>query len=127
MSIKFCSVCDMYYYTRISETDGNRLSYYCRSCGNVEDTPIEGACVLDTRMRAREQTFRHIVNPYTKYDPTIPSSYDIPCPEAGCASNHSDDTKVPREVKYIRYDNANMKYLYICMVCDATWKTPDTA
>ena len=127
--MEFCKICDMYYYTRISDEDENRLSYYCRSCGHAEAAPVEGACVLDTRLRAREQTFRHIVNEYTKLDPTLPRIYNIPCPAAGCASNRAegDGDKAPREVIYMRYDHTNMKYLYICAVCDATWKTGDAA
>ena len=28
-----------------------------------------------------------------------------------------------REVIYIRYDDINMKYVYLCVHCDTTWKT----
>lgn len=30
---------------------------------------------------------------------------------------------VPREVIYIRYDEVNMKYVYMCAVCDTVWNT----
>ena len=29
----------------------------------------------------------------------------------------------PREVIYIRYDEVNMKYVYMCAVCDTVWNT----
>ena len=29
----------------------------------------------------------------------------------------------PREVIYIRYDEVNMKYVYMCTVCDTVWNT----
>jgi hypothetical protein len=29
----------------------------------------------------------------------------------------------PREVIYIRYDEMNMKYVYMCAVCDTVWNT----
>jgi hypothetical protein len=29
-------------------------------------------------------------------------------------------------VIYIRYDDDNMKYLYMCVTCDTVWKTDDT-
>ena len=29
----------------------------------------------------------------------------------------------PREVIYIRYDEVNMKYVYLCAVCDTVWNT----
>jgi hypothetical protein len=28
-----------------------------------------------------------------------------------------------REVIYIRYDDINMKYVYLCVHCDTTWRT----
>jgi DNA-directed RNA polymerase subunit M/transcription elongation factor TFIIS len=28
-----------------------------------------------------------------------------------------------REVIYIRYDDTNMKYVYLCVHCDTTWRT----
>ena len=34
----------------------------------------------------------------------------------------SSNYKFP-EVIYVRYDNANMKYVYICTHCDSIWKT----
>lgn len=30
---------------------------------------------------------------------------------------------VPREVIYIRYDEVNMRYVYLCAVCDTLWNT----
>ena len=29
-------------------------------------------------------------------------------------------------LSYIRYDDANLKYIYICSTCDTTWKTDDS-
>ena len=31
----------------------------------------------------------------------------------------------PREIIYIRYDDTNMKYVYLCSTCDIVWKTED--
>lgn len=124
--MEFCKICDMYYYTCINETDGNKLSYYCRNCGNKEDVSSEGLCVLNTSIRKNEQVFHHIVNEYTKLDPTLPRIYNIPCPNKVCNTNKSDNTKVDREVIYMRYDDTNLKYLYICAVCDTTWKTDNS-
>lgn len=30
---------------------------------------------------------------------------------------------VPREVIYLRYDEVNMRYVYLCAVCDTLWNT----
>jgi hypothetical protein len=37
---------------------------------------------------------------------------------------HQGD-KTESSVIYLRYDDNNMKYLYICEECDTTWKTDD--
>ena len=34
-----------------------------------------------------------------------------------------DGDNVDNEVIYLRYDNKNMKYIYICTLCDKIWKT----
>jgi hypothetical protein len=33
----------------------------------------------------------------------------------------------PREVIYIRYDEVNMKYVYMCTVCDTVWNTAQSS
>jgi hypothetical protein len=33
------------------------------------------------------------------------------------------DDAVPREVIYLRYDDINMKYIYLCAVCNTIWNT----
>ena len=41
-----------------------------------------------------------------------------------CKTN-TETNKDPAEVIYMRYDDDNMKYLYICVTCDTVWKTDD--
>jgi uncharacterized Zn finger protein len=116
------------YYISIQEKDGSKLSYYCRNCGHIDDTiATEGICVLNTQLKKNEQSFHHIVNKYTKLDPTLPRIYNIPCPNIKCKTNNSvEEEKTANEVIYMRYDDQNLKYLYICAICDTTWKTDDT-
>jgi len=123
--MKFCSQCDNMYYIGISETDGNKMIYYCRNCGNKdENTTEEGICVLNTQFRKGGQNFNHMINPYTKLDPTLPRIYNVKCPNLQCKTNE-EANKTPAEVIFMRYDDDNMKYLYICVECDTTWKTDD--
>lgn len=129
--MKFCSQCDNMYYIGISVDDSNKLTYYCRNCKHKDETiSEEGICVLNTQLRVGEQKFNHIINQYTKLDPTLPRIYNIKCPNLDCKSNHTsteqsntDTSASPNEVIYIRYDDDNLKYLYICVECDTTWKT----
>jgi DNA-directed RNA polymerase subunit M/transcription elongation factor TFIIS len=123
--MKFCSQCDNMYYVGVSESDGNKLTYYCRNCGNKDDSAAEeGVCVLNTQLKKGEQKFNHIINQYTKQDPTLPLIYNVKCPNMSCSTN-TDTKNGPAEVIYMRYDDDNMKYLYICVTCDTVWKTDD--
>jgi DNA-directed RNA polymerase subunit M/transcription elongation factor TFIIS len=123
--MKFCDICDNMYYVSINEKNQNELSYYCRNCGNVDDNVTgENTCVLNTQIKKGEQKYNHIINEYTKYDPTLPRLYNMECPNATCKT-HSDKT-VKSDILYIRYDEENMKYLYMCSICDIVWKTDET-
>jgi DNA-directed RNA polymerase subunit M/transcription elongation factor TFIIS len=111
-------------YISIDENDTNKLIYYCRNCGEKDESITdEGVCVLNTQLKKGEQKFNHIINKYTKLDPTLPRIYNLKCPNGACKSNVDD--KGHPEVIYIRYDDNNLKYLYLCSVCDNIWKTDD--
>lgn len=121
----FCSQCSNMYYIRINEDDTNRLVYYCRKCGN-EDALLasQNVCVSKTLIKKSEQTFNHIINKYTKYDPTLPRINNILCPNSDCPTNKAGKD---REIIYIRYDDINMKYVYLCSDCDTVWKINENA
>jgi DNA-directed RNA polymerase subunit M/transcription elongation factor TFIIS len=112
------------------DNDANSLIYYCRNCGHENDTlTAENVCISDTQIKRSEDQYVHIVNEYTKFDPTLPRINTIDCPNAKCASNveghgkgEEGEAKVDREVIYIRYDDTNMKYIYVCAVCNTSWK-----
>jgi DNA-directed RNA polymerase subunit M/transcription elongation factor TFIIS len=119
----FCSNCKNMYYVRINADNTNKLVYYCRNCGN-EDTLIttDNICVSKYNTKKNEQTFHNIINKYTKLDPTLPRINNILCPNADCVTNTKDKE---REIIYIRYDDTNMKYIYLCSECDTIWNTND--
>jgi DNA-directed RNA polymerase subunit M/transcription elongation factor TFIIS len=116
--MKFCTQCQNMYYISIDEANSNELIYYCRFCG-FKDQQLTGGgvTVLKTKFKGAEQTCYHVVNRYTKYDPTLPRKTNMKCPNADCKSDG--------DVIYLRYDDDNIKYLYICTQCDITWKTDD--
>ena len=134
--MKFCTECNNMYYIKINGEDANTLVYYCRFCGHEDNEPTEsGVVVLRTEYKKTEQQFSHMVNRYIKHDPTLPRIANVKCPNESCTSNAATSTststgdkntgdKMP-SVIYLRYDDDNMKYLYICEDCDTTWKTDD--
>lgn len=123
--MKFCSNCENMLYIGINSDDSNQLIYYCRTCGNKdENITNEGLCVLKTKYKNNTSTFSHVINQYTKLDPTLPRIYSIKCPNSKCSTNN-EDVKEPAEIIYMRYDDDNLKYSYICSTCDTIWKTDD--
>ena len=121
----FCNNCSNMYYIRINSDDPNKLVYYCRNCGNEDKLlAIENVCVSKTQIKKNEKSFNHIINKYTKFDPTLPRINTILCPNPDCATNKDNKE---REIIYIRYDDTNMKYIYLCYECDTVWKTDDLA
>lgn len=119
----FCNQCQNMYYISIDPDDSNKLIYYCRNCGNKDNNLSEkNVIVTKIQVKKSQQEFSHIINKYTKLDPTLPRINNVLCPNADCATNKDDS---PREIIYIRYDNQNMKYVYLCSTCDTVWKTED--
>jgi len=111
------------YYISISANDTNKLVYYCRNCGNEDSTlSVDNVTVSKMQLKKSEQEFSHIINKYTKLDPTLPRINNILCPNVDCKTNLNE---VEREIIYIRYDDTNMKYVYLCSSCDTVWKTDD--
>ena len=119
----FCSECDNMYYLKLGKGDDDvdRVIYYCKRCGHeetIEDT--NNLCVLQIKLKKNKQKYNHIINRYTKHDPTLPRITNISCPNKECDSNTSG---IPQEIIYIRYDDIDMKYVYLCAVCDYVWET----
>lgn len=125
----FCSVCANMYY--ISVTPENELQYYCRNCGNIDETiASENICVskVNVKQTAMTTTFSQMVNKYTKYDPTLPRIHTMRCPNDECPSHrdhHASSSAKPNksEIIYIRYDDTNLKFVYLCAKCDKIWNT----
>ena len=125
--MKFCTECQNMYYISIDEANINNLTYYCRFCGNKDDQVAkEGVVVLKTQYKQSEQKFNHMVNKYTKYDPTLPRKTSMKCPNELCSDDRAAAaSSADSDIIYLRYDDENMKYLYICSNCNFTWKTDD--
>ena len=116
----FCGKCDNMYYLRLSEANSNKLIHYCRNCGNEESiTNNESICISNNELIKNDQKYKYIINKYTKLDPSLPRTNTIKCPNQSCPSNKEDGT---REIIYVRYDDDNVKYIYICSSCNFSWK-----
>jgi DNA-directed RNA polymerase subunit M/transcription elongation factor TFIIS len=138
----FCNVCGNMFYLKIKDDDKDNIMYYCRKCGNKDDNIInnlQNFCVSKTHIKKTTEVYKNIINKYTKLDPTLPRIRNMLCPNEACNSNgeqkdgeqkdgeqkdgeQKDGEQKYPEIIYLRYDNDNMKYIYLCGVCDYTWK-----
>lgn len=118
----FCLNCQNMYYIQIDSEDSNKLTYYCRNCGNEDKSfTNENICISKINIKKNDETFTHIINKYTKFDPTLPRINTILCPNQDCITNKEEEHNKEREIIYIRYDDISMKYIYLCSDCDTTW------
>ena len=120
----FCNICNNMYYIKLDDNDNNKILYYCRNCGNSESNLLNmGKCVLKETINKLDNNYDMFINTYTKYDKTLPRINYIKCPNENCLSNKNDFSIENREIIYIRSDNINMKYIYLCSHCNFTWNT----
>ena len=124
----FCPKCGNMYYLRLTkdaDEQENALIYYCRKCGNEDDSLVSNMNNLYVSKTNIKKTtnYKNIINKYTKLDPTLPRITNIDCPNQDCDSNRKDDSKEDNEILYIRYDDTNMKFIYLCSICDTIWDT----
>lgn len=120
----FCDKCDNMYYIKIDANDPNKLVHYCRKCGNVNDQIDNNYCVSNINIKKQVKNYDNYINKYTVLDPTLPRIDNVPCPNVLCDTNKEPKTK-SNEVIFIRYDDTNLKYVYLCCHCNYSWKTSD--
>ena len=84
----FCTGCGNMYYIRLTETNG--IVYYCRNCGNEDETiTIDNLVVSQTCLQQTGVNQTNGVNKYTKLDPTLPRISTIQCPNSECPCNRN--------------------------------------
>jgi hypothetical protein len=124
----FCQVCRYYLYLQeVEENDEKEsdkknkvLRRICRNCGYQENDE-NGGLILEIDLKEKtSEGYKILMNEFTKLDPTLPHVNTIKCPAKDCPSNTQ---QVEKDVIYLKYDAINMKFLYICNVCDAQWRS----
>ena len=117
----FCTVCKYYLYLQQTKDEDEKevLRRICRNCGYQED--MQGGLILEIDLKEKtSEGYKILMNEFTKQDPTLPHVNTITCPNGECESNTGS---VEKDVIYLKYDVVNMKFIYICNVCDTRWKS----
>ena len=115
--LKFCPECDNAMFDKVNE---NTHILECHSCGFAENQ-IKGGLVSEIYLKARgSEAYKIMLNEFTRQDPTLPHLKTMKCPNEACNSNTGG---VDKDVIYLKYDSENLKFLYICNVCDTHWRS----
>ena len=116
-TLKFCPKCENLLSL---DTKTNDLLRICRTC-NYSEKDNQGGLVMETYVQQRaSEAFKILVNEFTPADPTLPRITKLPCPNQQCPTNTRGE---PRDVLYQEYDKPHKKYIYICLKCNAEWRT----
>ena len=115
-SFKTCPHCRNYL---IAEFSGELLNRVCRTCGySMED---KGGLIMQTYIKQKSSdSYKILLNEFTRQDPTLPYLRDLKCPNSVCPSNKN---MAEKKVYFMKYDTENLKFVYICNNCEQTWTT----
>tara|TARA_B100000780_G_C21111243_1_gene449073 strand:+ start:505 stop:870 length:366 start_codon:yes stop_codon:yes gene_type:complete len=117
MEISFCDKCDNMNYIYLNP-DTSELYNVCKSCGNSELKENESKQIYSSNTDGKSSISEIInLNPYISHDITLPvikNNSNIKCNNETCADKETC-------IKYIKYDNDNMKFIYICNHCGTKW------
>lgn len=132
--MQFCPACDNILHMQIGELEKNKsneksyvpLTLYCKHCPytiDVDQTKDSKNALFNPCMYRSNYSSNHrlyysnLVNHYTFDDPTLPC-VDMECQNKKCVS-HNDD--VQSEVLYVRFNDQDMRYMYLCKHCRQCW------
>jgi hypothetical protein len=125
--MRFCPLCNYYLYLEPVGPQSDEMLMLCKNCGHREELKpktAEEALILETHFRSGSSAGGAAsgitVNQYTKMDPTLPHMKSLRCPNGTCGSNQPGQEET-RDVIYIKTDPVNMKFQYVCTVCDTQW------
>lgn len=117
MPLEFCPVCENYLYLDAGSEEA--LVKSCKTCG-FKKTSDKGSLISETIIQAQStEEYKYVVNEFTKEDPRLPHYKNLTCPNGACATKSGK----PNDVIVIKYDQKNLRFVYICNVCNAEWKS----
>ena len=121
--MNFCPDCENYLSARIvsdTSTDNIQLlEYFCRNCGHTQrTTDTKNKCVYKNeydlqKIYVQEKNIKYICS-----DPAIPRINNIECPNKECKSHLEN---MGNDIRYLKINDKDMKFLYLCCHCENTW------
>ena len=112
--MKFCSQCNNFLYS-IEEKE-KKAYLKCRSCPYEEEVTKTNPVVYEHDLQ-QDTSVQFSINPYLKYDPTLPRFTTMICHNEKYPTHGRES-----DIVGIKLDPVNVAWLYQCAVCDTTWK-----
>ena len=115
--IKFCDQCSNTMNIFINDDEDNTLIYKCKMCEHQESIVEETFCVYSYDNSKIKRSNLLNTNKYLLHDVTLPkiqNNPNIKCVNKNCTAECS--------ITYIKYDNEDMNYIYICNNCGEKWE-----
>lgn len=141
--MQFCPACDNKLYMQIGQTADVPLTLYCKHCpytkdlqntrgddsastvGGTDERYAFDPCMCRSNYSSNHPLYYStVVNEYTFDDPTLPR-LTISCQNESCPS-HTDPEHHDPEVLFVRYNDQDMKFMYLCKHCRQCWHTNDS-
>jgi DNA-directed RNA polymerase subunit M/transcription elongation factor TFIIS len=111
---KTCPTCRYYLHAVVED---NKLVRVCRTCGVTEED--KGGLIMESYIKKKSsESWQILKNEFTRLDPALPYLKDLKCPNNDCSSNKGSAQK---KIYFMKHDNENLKFVYICENCDETW------
>lgn len=118
----FCPNCRNYISIKFKkENDKYKITHNCKCCkykaDKTEDIK-ENSCMYYNPNEIDKLQYYIKYKENMKYDPTIPHTDIVPCPNESCESKNKD---IRNDVMYANIDNTKLKILYVCNYCQTHW------
>jgi len=112
----FCTKCSN--MRNIVKTEEGDIGFHCKSCNSTEPIQNKAFCVYSVSTKKLDKSEYLNSCSHLTHDVTLPKisqNENIQCPNPEC---DVDETSIT----YIKYDDKDMKYLYVCDSCGQKWK-----
>jgi DNA-directed RNA polymerase subunit M/transcription elongation factor TFIIS len=85
--MEFCDLCENMLYIKIDmiENEKEQLKNYCKNCNFEKNLPNnKSIAIVENNYEREDINHEMFINPYIKYDPTLPRVNNIRCPNKDC-------------------------------------------
>lgn len=116
MNFKFCENCSNLMDFCLQE-DGSPI-HICSRCSHIEEIKDKQSISININKELKLEEILN-TNKYLSLDPTIPTikNKNIKCINKECETNKTMNSSI----NYIKYDEEELKFLYVCNICGHKW------